>query len=190
MAPSGRAFLAAALALLVTAPATATVLADWSLQDLVRRADLVVIGTVTAQEYVVDDKRKAVLTLSSVAVERTMMGKPVETFTLTQLGGRAGSVVTEVMGDAQLAVGDRVLLFTFAHDDDRRYLVGMALGAWQLAGPKEAPELRQRIDSPLASMDGSLRPAPGLRTATLDDVKAAIDAVASSGNAATSERLE
>lgn len=171
-------------------PAAATVLADWSLEDLVRRADLVVIGTVAEQAFVVDEKRRAVLTRSSVQVERTLMGKSVEAFTLTQLGGRAGSVVTEVMGDAHLAVGERVLLFTFEHDDKERYLVGMALGAWKVEGTPEAPALSQRIDSPLAAMDGKLRPAPGLRTATLEDVKAAIDAVASSGNTATSSRLE
>jgi hypothetical protein len=185
-----RALLIGSLALLLSSSAAATVLANWSLEDLVKRADLVVIGTVTAQEYVVDDKRRAVLTLSSVSVERTLMGKPVDAFTLTQLGGKAGSVVTEVMGDAQLKVGDRVLLFTFEHEDKQRYLVGMALGAWRVEGQADAPVLSQTIDSPLASMDGKLEPAPGLRTATLDDVKAAIDAVASSGNAATSKRLE
>lgn len=195
MAATRRVMLGTALAAVLVgvglaSPAAATVLADWSLEDLVRRADLVVIGTVTEQAFVVDEKRRAVLTRSSIDVERTLMGKSVEAFTLTQLGGKAGSVVTEVMGDAQLAVGERVLLFTFEHDDKERYLVGMALGAWKVEGTPELPVLSQRIDSPLAAMDGKLRPAPGLRTASLEDVKAAIDAVASSGNAATSSRLD
>lgn len=181
--------LAASCALWM-APAGATVLANWSLEDLAKRADLVVIAKVTEQAYVVDEERRAVLTESTVEVERTLMGKTLPGFTLTQLGGRAGSVVTEVMGDARLNVGDRVLLFTFEHDDKRRYLVGMALGVWHLEATDDAPILSQQIDEPLVEMTGTLLPAPGRRTTSLDDVKAAIDAVAASGNKATSKRLD
>ena len=175
---------------LCSAPVGATVLADLSLTDLAQRADLIVIGTVTAQDYVVDEKRRAVLTLSTISVERTLMGKPLEHFTLTQLGGKAGSVVTRIDGDASFAVDDRVLLFTFEHEDEQRYLVGLALGAWRVDGTLDDLSFSQRILSPLTSKDGKLKPAPGLRNATLNEVKAAIEHVASSGNAATSERLK
>ena len=185
-----RTFLMFGLFVLWASSLSAAVLEQLSLEELTERADLIVIGTVTAQAYVVDEKRRAVLTRSTITVERTLMGKTVDAFALTQLGGKAGSVVTRVAGDAQLKVDDRVLLFPFEHDDKARYLVGLALGAWRVRGPPANPTFTQRIDALLASKTGKILPAPGLREATLDDVKAAIERVASSGNSATSERLQ
>lgn len=169
--------------------ASATILADWDLEELARRSDLVVVGTVKEQRFVVDEKMKAVLTESELVVERTLQGKPMPTLVLTQLGGRAGSVVSEVMGDARLTPGARVLLFTFAHEDGRRYLVGMALGAWFMAsGPDGA--LTQLVDSPLVNESGEVRPAPGQRIITIDDVKAAIEKAAQGGSPGTSQSLD
>jgi len=191
--------------------ASATILADWDLADLTRRADLIVIGEVQEQSSRVDKKRGAVITETEISVERTLMGKKVANFTLTQLGGRAGSVVSEVMGDATLQAGDHVLLFTFEHEDKRRYLVGMALGAWtvdaslppntkhsrrngaplQGATPLlDGTRLLQTIGSNLAGEDGKILPAPGKKETTIADVKAAIEEVASAGPAATSQRLK
>lgn len=182
--------LAALCCLLLALPSAATVLVNWSLEDLVKRADLVVIAKVTDQAFVVDEERRMVITETTVEVERTLMGKTQPGFVLTQLGGRAGSVVTEVMGDAHLSVGDRVLLFTFEHEDKRRYLVGMALGVWHVENTADAPILSQQIDDPLVGATGELLPAPGRRTASIDDVKAAIETVGASGNKATSKRLD
>lgn len=175
--------------MMVGAPAAATVLADWDVEELVRRADLIVVGTVKEQRYIVDEALKAVLTESEVVVERTLQGKEAASFVLTQLGGRAGSVVSEVVGDARLAPGDRVLLFTFRHEDGRRYLVGMALGAWFVVSGEEG-SFSQDIESPLVDASGAVKAAPGRRTISVDDVRAAVEKIAKGGSPATSRTLE
>lgn len=180
-----RTLRAGALVLVALAgPAAATLLADWDLDELARRADLIVVGTVEAQVTVVPTDKRVVLTESTIRVERTLLGAPRATFVLSQLGGRKGSVVTEIVGDARLAEGDKVLLFTFEHEDKRRYLVGMALGAWFLG--EEPGVLEQTVTASLVDAQGQLREGPGLRQATLADVEAAIARQAAAGSPATS----
>lgn len=151
----------------VTAPAGATVLAKWDLAEVTRRADLIVVGTIEAQRYV---EAGELMTESVVRVESTLHGAPAKRIVLSQLGGRKGRIITEIDGDARLAVGDRVLLYTYRHEDGRRYLVGMSLGAYQV----EAKSARQTIDVPLVDRSGALSPPPGVRSIDLELVRSTI----------------
>lgn len=148
--------------------ATATHLADWDLWDLVRRADLILVGQVQAQDSVRVNGR--LMTESRIAVDEVLLGSAGPHVILSQLGGRDGNIVNEIVGDAQLETGSRVLLFTYAHADGRRYLVGMGLGAYLVQGE----ELSQQIDVPLLGGDGRLRPPPGRRSVRLTQVRAAV----------------
>lgn len=126
-----------------TSWAQATILADWELGELVRRADRVVIGTVVSQRTVdaPPGSITALMTESTVRVEETLRGASAKTLVVSQLGGARSGRRTWIEGDARLVEGKRMLLFTSAHPDGRRYLVGMALGAFFVDGDS----LSQRI---------------------------------------------
>ena len=151
---------------LIASPARATVLANWDLDEVVRRSDLIVIGTIGKQRSI--KVGTDVMTESEVLVEETLRGEPTKSFTLSQLGGKIGTSVYEIVGDAKLGRGDRVLLLTYLHKDGRRYLVGMSLGAYFLSGE----HARQTVEVPLVESNGGLRPAPGLRQIAVDRIRA------------------
>jgi hypothetical protein len=149
----------------------ATVLADWKLDDLAARADLVVVGTVGSKQMVKVERR--VMTETEILVDLTLAGNGGDRIVVSQLGGKDGDTIVEIVGDASLRPGRRYLLFTYAHRDGRRYLVGMALGAWE-APPGDSDRFVQQIDVPVIARDGSLAPAPGPRGISLEDVRLAI----------------
>jgi hypothetical protein len=139
-------------------------LLNWSLEDLLARADRVVIGRVASQRSVEENGR--VLTESVVHVERTLLGNHSPSFVLSQLGGRKGHLVIDVVGTARLAVGQRTLFVTHEADDGRRYLVGMALGAYDMQGDR----LEQVVEASLVDVNGSVSTPPSVREAFLVDV--------------------
>ncbi|OGQ90708.1 MAG: hypothetical protein A2289_17855 [Deltaproteobacteria bacterium RIFOXYA12_FULL_58_15] len=113
--------------LIAPVTAEATLMAERSLDEQVAKADLIVIGVVTRQHsYAVG---KTIMTDTTVRIEQTLKGKSQLTIEVTQLGGRIDNRVVEVVGDAVLRPGQRLLLMTYVHADGGRYLVGMALGA-------------------------------------------------------------
>lgn len=111
--------------------AQATILADWELDELVRRSDRVVIGTVIAQRTVdaAPGSITNLLTESTVRVEETLRGPHARELIITQLGGKKNGRSTWIEGDARLIEGRTMVLFTYLHPDGRRYLTGMSLGA-------------------------------------------------------------
>jgi len=164
--------------------ASATVLANWSLEEVVRRGDSVVIGTVRGQRFV--ESRGEALAETDVEVDEVLLGPPLRTLTVSQMGGEAAGVRTEVVGDARLEPGRRVLLITFAHQDGRRYLVGMALGALFL--DDDARTLRQDVEASLVEPDGRVLPPPGERRVDLEGVRALVRARATGRAASPAER--
>lgn len=154
--------------MLLPASGRATMLVNWSLEDLLARADRVVTGTIGAQRSVEANGR--VMTESVVEVERTLLGPDVRRFVLSQLGGRVGSFVVDVAGTARLVPGRRVLLITRRAEDGRWYLVGMALGAYNMDGER----LEQVVDASLVKSDGTVLTAPRAREAFLADVIEAV----------------
>lgn len=151
--------------------ASATLILDWDIDELVARADRVVIGTVGQQRYVKANGR--IVTESNILVEQTLKGRPLERFVLTQLGGRYGDIIEEVVGTARLRPGQRVLLMTRHHRDGRHTIVGLSLGAYLVDGRR----LRQTIEASLVSGDGTIVGPPGERRAVIDDVVRAIERV-------------
>lgn len=166
-----RALIAVALLALPSA-AQATVLFDWGVDELARRADRVVIGTVESQTTV--EVGRTLMTDTRIRIERTLAGSPAQTITVRQLGGRLGDRIVDVPGDAVLVRGRRYLLFTAQPPGDlHRYLVGMALGALEVG---DTGVLTQTVDVPLVAPSGALREAPGPRFIERAAIEAAIRA--------------
>lgn len=153
-------------AILVPAAVGATVLIEQSPQQIMRQADLVVLGHVVAQRSV--RAQGTLMTESLVAVEETLKGPATRQVVISQLGGKDGNIEMDVPGDARLVPGQRVVLATYLHDDGRRYLVGMALGAFVIEGQRAM----QTVDAPLVTPGGGVQAPPGVRILSLTNLRA------------------
>lgn len=147
------------------AVAGSTVLFDWDLSELTKRADLIVLAKVVSRQSFIAEN--TIMTRTHLVVERTLMGSDVKEFELLQLGGQVGARIVDVPGDAELVLGQTYLLYT-AHPAGQPYrtLVGMGLGAHRLSGDV----LTQDVNVPLMDPTGALLPAPGARTFRLSEV--------------------
>ena len=81
-----------------------------SIADLVRKADTIVLGTVTQQASAWDDQHTAIHTDVTVEVEQVLTGLPGEVVTLRVLGGVVGSMGMGTSNDATFQVGERVIV--------------------------------------------------------------------------------
>lgn len=157
----------AALFLLAMAPlpARATILENWSLEDVVGRSHLIVVGTVGESRYV--NLSGQMYTETDIDIERVLHGPPLSRVTVTQLGGRDGDIVTEVVGTVPLVKGQHVLLLLRRARNNRHVIAGMSLGAYFLAGPMA----RQNIRAHLSDRSGRILPPPGARSVFIDEVE-------------------
>lgn len=149
--------------------ASATVLFDWDVEELTRRADLVVVATVLSKQSFAADG--TLMTTTRLRVERVLLGAAGAELAVLQLGGRLGPRVVDVPGDAELTPGQTYLLFT-AQPPGQPYrsLVGMALGALRLDGNS----LTQTVDVPVLNERGVLAPPPGTRVHDLEELERAV----------------
>jgi hypothetical protein len=143
--------------------ALGTIVEDLSLDEVLARADSVVVATVQSQRVV--DGGGIPITETTVRVERVLVGPSEATLVISQLGGGDAYVA----GTPRFTLGSRVLLAT-DNRDGRRRIIGLSLGMWVMSGERGV----QSIDVPLARPGRALRPAPGRRELTLRDVEAAL----------------
>ena len=81
-----------------------------SIEELARKADTIVLGTVTQQASAWDDQHTAIHTDVTVEVEQVLTGLPGEVVTLRVLGGVVGGVGMGTSNDATFRVGERVIV--------------------------------------------------------------------------------
>jgi hypothetical protein len=83
-----------------------------TVEDLARRAELVVLGEVTSVASELQAARSQITTRVDVRVNETLKGQagsnPLQ---FRQAGGRMGDMTSEVAGAARFVAGERVLLF-------------------------------------------------------------------------------
>lgn len=103
-------------------------------EDLVRRADAIVRGEVTAvrSEWRVSGETHRIVTLVTVRVDRTIVGAPQATMELEFLGGRVGDRTLTVTDQPQFNVGDRDILFIANNHRQFCPLVAMMYGRYPL----------------------------------------------------------
>lgn len=106
--------------------ASATVILPLDLEQLSRRADRVLVGTVIAEAPA--RRIGGLLTTTyDVRVDECVKGPcTISHLQVTRLGGEAGGVGTYVPGEARLALHEEVLLFLRPGGG----VVGMAQGKW------------------------------------------------------------
>jgi hypothetical protein len=120
------AVLIGALALGSWSPALATTLVRLSLETMGARADLIVQGTVVAEE--VTRRGARVYTDTSIGVTSCLRGSCVSAVTVRQPGGELGGRGAVVEGTARFAVGDEVVVFLRRRSDGAFAPVGMVQG--------------------------------------------------------------
>ena len=81
------------------------------MEDLARKADTIVLGTVTQQESAWDAQHTAIYTDVTLAVERVLAGTPAEVVTLQVAGGSVGGMGMRTSNDAVFREGERVIVF-------------------------------------------------------------------------------
>lgn len=98
-----------------------------SLEELVRQADMIVLGTVIKQESAWDAQHTVISTTVTLAVELTLAGLPMEVVTLQITGGIVGTIGMRTSTDAVFWDGERVVVFLNTHAIPNT-LVGMQQG--------------------------------------------------------------
>ena len=81
-----------------------------SLNELVSKADTIVLGTVIQQESAWDVQHTAIYTKVTLAVERMLVGLPREVVTLQVAGGTVGDMGMRTSNDAVFREGERVIV--------------------------------------------------------------------------------
>src|SRR5262245_6713044 len=80
-----------------------------SIEELARKADTIVLGTVTQQASAWDDQHTAIHTDVTVAVEQVLTGLSGEVVTLRVLGGVVGGVGMGTVNEGRFRLGERVV---------------------------------------------------------------------------------
>jgi hypothetical protein len=81
------------------------------MEDLARKADTIVLGTVTQQESAWDAQHTAIYTTVTLAVERVLVGTAAEVVALQVAGGSVGNMGMRTSTDAVFQEGERVIVF-------------------------------------------------------------------------------
>jgi hypothetical protein len=109
-------------------PAQATSVTEVSFPDLVHRADVITVGSVSDIQEQWDEARKVPLTLVTFSDLTVLKGNPGASMTLEFLGGRTpqGLLLT-IPGVPQFKVGEKTVVFCVGNHRDFCPLVGV----WQ-----------------------------------------------------------
>ena len=81
------------------------------MEDLARKADTIVLGTVTQQESAWDAQHTAIYTTVTLAVDLVLTGTPSEVVTLQVAGGSVGGMGMRTSTDAVFRERERVIVF-------------------------------------------------------------------------------
>ena len=86
------------------------VMIPWPLEELAKKADMMVLGTVIKLESAWDARYTAIHTDVTLAVERVLIGPPKKEVTFRILGGRVGGMGMRTSSDAKFQDGERVIV--------------------------------------------------------------------------------
>ena len=122
--------LALLIALLLSAPAGATVVLQQTFEEMTADAHLVVRGVAVQSAARWDDGGRRINTWTELRVTEVLKGSAPGSVMVRQAGGVVGPVGQSVAGAAEFREGEEVLLFlVHPGDDSKNYVVSsMAMG--------------------------------------------------------------
>lgn len=172
------------LLILTAASARSTSVLPLTFDELVARADDVIMARVVARQssWVTSRSGRAIVTDVTFSIERTLKGEPRIQRTLEFLGGTVGDVTLTVAGIPEFQVNDRDVLFVRDTGRPASPLVGFSYGRFRVVRDAAfgTDVIRTFDGRPLASLDdvGNPRPPAFLRPArvlSLDEFLREID---------------
>lgn len=145
---------AAVLGLVAAAPLAAaaqTFPGPPSIEQLARRADLVVLGEVRAVVGEWDASRRNILTRVELAHGELLKGAAALPVTFTHLGGRVDGQTSVVGGAVAFEPGERVLVFLARRPDGSLHLAELLHGAFTIqrdaaTGRDDAVRAAERVE--------------------------------------------
>lgn len=141
------------------APARATVLVDPGLEELVRRADLVVHARVVGERCAIEDVARIgelPVTYTVLAPLRTLFGSREARVEVRELGGRVGARSAVIEGAARYRSGTEVVAL-LVRDGGVHRTVGMSLGVFHVSGDRASRDLEGAVTlAPLVEPASSL----------------------------------
>ena len=128
-------FLLVLSALFVASPTLhATTVFERPVEELARRATLVVRGVVAGSKSSWGDAEELPATRTTLRVTKVLKGEAGETVVVRQAAGRGKGVALAIPGDARFAVGEEVVVFLERHPagDGSWVLTSMAAAKFQV----------------------------------------------------------
>lgn len=108
-------------------PITSALLVKLSLEELVAKADLIVVGSVTEKKSQWNTDHSRIYTFVSIATEEAIKGASGKNIVIKVAGGEAGGI-TQLSEDMPgFQTGERVLVFLEINDDGTTGVIG----GWQ-----------------------------------------------------------
>ena len=163
------AFLCALALVAAPGPAWSTTVAAPTFDELVLRAESVVVARVVATRSAWVDSRsgRSIVTDVTVAIEQTIKGPAYTQRSYEFLGGTVGDDTLEVAGMPQFRVGDRDVLFINEMGRPASPLVGFMYGRFRIVrDPQTGVDMVRTYDGrPLAGTDDVGNPRPPARVA-------------------------
>jgi hypothetical protein len=114
-------------ALLVPAPARASLALALDVPALVQYADRVVVADVLSVTSAWDTDHRNILSTIALGVRETLKGKPTARLAIVQVGGAIDGVVMQVQGQASFTAGERAVFF-LRGDEQACAVVGLGQG--------------------------------------------------------------
>jgi len=163
------ALLCAVAVVAAPGPASSTTVVAPTFDELVLRAESVVVARVVAtrSEWVDSRSGRSIVTDVIVAIERTIKGPVYAQRTFEFLGGTVGDDTLTVSGMPQFHVGDRDVLFINETGRPASPLVGFMYGRFRIVQDTQTGvDLVRTYDGrPLASTEDVGNPRPPARVA-------------------------
>ena len=182
-----RSLIVGFVVLLGARSASASLVVAMDLPTMVERADHVAVVDVMSVKSAWDDRHERILTTIDLAVVESWKGTatPASHVSLVQKGGTVGDTTMTVFGMSRFTQGERALVFLAGPLDHAR-VVGMSQG--KRIVKKDVATGRWMVNVPDRAGAAFVRPNPGApspvfetRARTIEDLRAEIKALATSG---------
>jgi hypothetical protein len=135
----------------------ATTLIELGLSDLARKADRIVVGTVTEVRGQWDDSLRFIHSSVTISVEQSLRGNVPSEIVLRTPGGYVGGMGQRAHGAATFEVGERVLVFLTAWEDGTPKVLGYAQGKSRIFRDQQGEERLQGGSADGLTFQGAVR---------------------------------
>jgi hypothetical protein len=150
----------AGMALLGTSLASATTVQKFTMQELSKKSDAIVMAKVEDQSSRQDASNKEIYTYITLSVLESVKGaKGEKTMTIRQLGGSVGNLISVVPGMPNFKNGEEVVLFLSAKDrEGYPWVMGLQQGKYSIVTDDNGlKHVRNELDGlRTLSPDGSM----------------------------------